>query len=208
MRDYFTKKEQMIILIIAFSVVLFVGLKMTINGIIGNREETIDLLIDDEKKEIDDISHEEDEIQDTIIMVHISGQVYNPGIIELELGARVIDAVESAGGLKKDADIDRINLARKLSDEEKIYVPKIGEEDLQGIDIDSQEGATTIDGKININRCSKEELITLPGIGEVIAGRIIEYRDSNRFEKIEDLMNVSGIGAKKFDGLKDLITTD
>ncbi|MEW8974220.1 MAG: helix-hairpin-helix domain-containing protein [Tissierellaceae bacterium] len=208
MRGYFTKKEQMIILIIAFSVVLFVGLKMTINGIIGNREETIDLLIDDEKKEIDDISHEEDEIQDTIIMVHISGQVYNPGIIELELGARVIDAVESAGGLKKDADIDRINLARKLSDEEKIYVPKIGEEDLQGIDIDSQEGATTIDGKININRCSKEELITLPGIGEVIAGRIIEYRDSNRFEKIEDLMNVSGIGAKKFDGLKDLITTD
>lgn len=208
MRGYFTKKEQIIILIIAFSVVLFVGLKMTINGIIGNREEPIDLLIDDEKKEIDDISHEEDEIQDTIIMVHISGQVYNPGIIELELGARVIDAVELAGGLKKDADMDRINLARKLSDEEKIYIPKIGEEDLQGIDIDSQEGATTIDGKININRCSKEELITLPGIGEVIAGRIIEYRDSNRFEKIEDLMNVSGIGAKKFDGLKDLITTD
>ena len=156
MRGYFTKKEQIIILIIAFSVVLFVGLKMTINGIIGNREETIDLLIDDEKKEIDDISHEEDEIQDTIIMVHISGQVYNPGIIELELGARVIDAVESAGGLKKDADIDRINLARKLSDEEKIYVPKIGEEDLQGIDIDSKEGANRIDGKININRCSKE----------------------------------------------------
>ncbi|WP_236914677.1 helix-hairpin-helix domain-containing protein [Clostridium sp. Cult2] len=139
------------------------------------------------------------------IMVHISGEVYNPGIIELKLGSRVIDAVNLAGGLKKDADSDRINLARKLSDEEKIHIPKIGEED---IPIETTNlNHTDNKGKININNCTKEELMSLPGIGEVLAGKILEYREQHLFKTIEDIMNVSGIGDKKFDSIKELITT-
>ena len=75
-------------------------------------------------------------------MVHISGQVYNPGIVELELGNRLIDAVKLAGGLKKDADIDRINLAKKLVDEEKIYIPKIGEDTSEEIEILATTGSS------------------------------------------------------------------
>jgi competence protein ComEA len=138
-------------------------------------------------------------------MVHISGQVYYPGLVELKSGSRVKDAVDLAGGLKKEADIDRINLAKKLVDEEKIYVPKKGEE--VDIEISSISDNLTSDSnsKININTCSKEELMQLSGIGEVTATKIIEYRSTNQFKTIEDIMNVSGIGAKKFEAIKDFI---
>jgi competence protein ComEA len=141
-------------------------------------------------------------------MVHISGQVYKPGLVELESGSRVVDAVNKAGGLKEDADLDRINLAKKLADEEKIYVPKVGENTDNVSDISIAEGSDigdNTDGKIDINNATKEELISLPGIGEVIADRIIDYRKNNRFKTIEDIKNVSGIGSKKYEGIKDLI---
>lgn len=115
----------------------------------------------------------------------------------------VIDAVNLAGGLKNNADSDRINLARKLTDEEKIYIPKIGEDELP--DEVSNLGSSYNSGKVNINSCSKEELVSLPGIGSVLADRILEYRKQHRFEAIEDIMNVSGIGDKKFDNIKELI---
>src|SRR5690606_1866549 len=105
----------------------------------------------------------------------------------------------------KAADIDRINLAKKVKDEDKIYIPAIGENISMEIDgIDSGNSS----GLININICSKEELDSLPGIGEVIAERIIEYRKTNKFTKIEEIRNVSGIGDSKFNDIKDLITVD
>lgn len=137
------------------------------------------------------------------IVVHISGQVHNPGIVKLEPGARVIDAVNAAGGLKKDADLDKINLARKLQDEEKIYIPKIGEDISESISYFQNPAGGS--NKININTCTKEELMSLPGIGDVLADRIIQYREKTPFKKIEDLMNVSGIGEKKFESIKDMI---
>lgn len=206
MDNHFTKKEQIVILIIGFIVIFGLGFKFILHDIIYDRREPLEILANDSREDI--VSPTEKEDTPEFIMVHIGGQVYNPGVFELDLGTRVIDAVELAGGLKKEADVDRINLARKLSDEEKIYIPKIGEENLGEEYIDSELGSAKGTGKININRCSKEELISLPGIGEVIAERILEYRDSKRFEKIEDLMDVSGIGTKKFEGLKDLITTN
>ncbi len=204
--NYFTKKEQLVIISLILVIIvisLFGFIKKDIAKSNGDNMETgidpEDLLME--------IESDEEVEEDQIIMVHISGEVYKPGLVELELGSRVTDAVELAGGLKKDADMDRINLAKKLIDEEKIYIPKIGEDEVP-IEASSVGMSNDVNnnGQININTCTKEELMSLPGIGEVLAGRIIEYREQNPFKTIEDIKNVSGIGDKKFESIKDLIT--
>lgn len=204
MKEYFVKKEGIVVLVVVLIAILFAGSKLIPNYILKEKEEPLELLNVDARIQ-EEVNDTEDSIEDTVIMVHISGQVYYPGLIELKSGSRVNDAIDLAGGLKKEADIDRINLAKKLVDEEKIYVPKIGEE--IDIEIASVSGdiTSTSDGKININTCSKEELMTLSGIGEATATKIIDYRNSNQFKKIEDMMNVSGIGAKKYEAIKDYI---
>lgn len=204
----FTKREQIVILVIAFVVISIFGynflsrekedqiVKAPIAGIEaeGSKLENITAVESDKESE-----------KNQVIMVHISGQVYNPGLLELKIGDRINDAVELSGGLKKDADIDRINLSKKVQDEEKIYIPKIGE-DLERIkDIADTDISSQTTGKIDINNCTKESLISLPGIGDATAEKIIKYRQDFRFEKIEDIMNVSGIGEKKFQAIKDSI---
>lgn len=205
--DSFTKKEQLVILIIVLSIIFILGFQFIKGSILKpNKDIGVinDIIEGNDSEDFDEIDNEE-EIQ--IIMVHISGEVFNPGLVKLFKGDRVIDAVDLAGGLKKEADLDRINLAKKLEDEEKIYIPKVGEEVNAAELFISTEGAVNSSGsnKININTCSLSELEGLPGIGQVIAGRIIEYRKSNSFKKIEDIKNVSGIGDKKFEGIMDLI---
>ena len=204
----FTKKEQIVILVVVFIVTVSLGFKFLIKDTFKSNDLIIEL------DNVEEVSGEEDENlneeieQEVDIMVHISGQVYNPGIIKLKSGKRLVDAIELAGGLKKEADLDRINLAKKLLDEEKLYIPKIGEEDNPSINLVSMESNSTQSNeikKININTCTKEELITLPGIGEVIAGRIIDYRLANQFKSIDDIKSVSGIGDKKFEGIQELI---
>lgn len=199
--DYFTKKERTVIILLIMVIVLI--------SIINFFNKNYSIITKDEP--IDEVDPEdlfielEDEVEDGIIMVHISGQVYNPGLVEMPSGSRVIDAVNLAGGLKKDADLDKINLAKKLVDEEKIYIPKIGEEEIpmgSSTNMESSSG-----DKVNINTCTKEELMSLPGIGEVLAGRILEYREQNPFNTIDDIKNVSGIGEKKFESIKELIRT-
>lgn len=206
MRDFLTKKELIVILVIVLVVSVFTGYKLLSKNLLNNNKETLGFLDEDNINHhglIDSLEDEESE-EDTVIMVHISGQVYYPGLIELESDSRVKDAVDLAGGLKKEADIDRINLAKKLEDEEKIYVPKKGED--VNIEISSISNSTTSDNsKININTCTKDELMSLPGVGEVTASKIIDYRSANKFKSIEDIMNVSGIGTKKYEDLKDLI---
>lgn len=200
--NYFTKKEQLVIIIL-ISVIIVISLFgfWKKNNLKSEDMETnvdpMDLIMDMESDEVEE--------ENQIIMVHISGEIYSPGLIELKLGSRLIDAVDLAGGLKKDADIDRINLAKKLVDEEKIYIPKIGEEE-SPIEVNmGGRSDNSSSGQIDINSCSKEELMTLPGIGEVLAGRIIDYREENPFKTIEDIKNVSGIGDKKFESLRDII---
>ncbi len=206
MRDFLTKKELIVILVVVLVVSVFTGYKLLSKNLLNNNKETLGFLDEDNINHhglIDSLEDEESE-EDTVIMVHISGQVYYPGLIELESDSRVKDAVDLAGGLKKEADIDRINLAKKLEDEEKIYVPKKGED--VNIEISSISNSTTSDNsKININTCTKDELMSLPGVGEVTASKIIDYRSANKFKSIEDIMNVSGIGTKKYEDLKDLI---
>ncbi len=202
----FTKREQIGILVIVLIIIFTLGFKFLFKDIIKPRTENMDIInqlgnISSESMEKPDIIDEED----GIIMVHISGQVYNPGIVEVELGKRVKDAVELAGGLKKGADLDRINLAKKLVDEEKIYIPEIGEEISADLSISTAITDGNSTGKVNINTCSKSDLLSLPGIGDVIADRILDYRLSNKFSTIDDIKNVSGIGDKKFEGIKELI---
>lgn len=202
---FFTKREQICILILIVLVLLISFFTVFRKNKDSNSDvvsqELSSNIIDNNGEKLYD--NEEKEDSSGMIMVHISGHVDKPGIVELEEGSRTIDAVNKAGGLKEDVDLDKINLAKKLEDEEKIYIPKIGEELEE--DWDNTSNFSSNNDKININTASKEELMTLPGIGEVLADRIIQYREENKFNSIEDIQNVSGIGPKKFEGIEELI---
>lgn len=139
-----------------------------------------------------------------VIYVHILGQVSRPGLYALHDGDRAVDAVAAAGGLTPTADPAALNLARFLSDGEQINVPALG----QAVPAASGGGAATIGGKVNINTADEPTLETLPRVGPAMAARILAWRAANgRFTAVEDLMSVSGIGEKTFEGLKDLVTT-
>lgn len=159
------------------------------------------------------------------IIIHITGQVKNEGIYELEENSRIADCIEKAGGLTNEANIKEINLAYILEDGMKIYIPKIKEDyknvdntdayvSKENSDIDNSDKnintskSTSKTTKININTASQTELETLPGIGTSTALKIINYRKENgKFNNIEDIKKVSGIGDSKFSKIKDLIKT-
>ena len=164
-----------------------------------------------EEKEFDKKDLEKLEIESADenkeIMVHISGAVKNPGILKINSSKRVVDALEMAGGATDDADLDRINLAAKLHDEEKIYIPKIGEVSNNEISSLVSSGENSNAEKININTADSTELQKIPGVGAKTAEKIINYRSQNSFSSIEDIKNVDGIGDKKFESMKDYIST-
>lgn len=140
------------------------------------------------------------------IFVHVAGAVEKPGLYCLSSGARVNDALVAAGGLTASADREwfnkSINLAQELLDGIKLYIPFQGEEEAF-ITPAPGAGESYHAGRININTASLAELDSLPGIGPAYAERIISQRP---FAKIEDLLNVSGIGKATFDKIKDQIT--
>ncbi|WP_422486287.1 helix-hairpin-helix domain-containing protein [Gudongella sp. DL1XJH-153] len=197
--EFFTKKEQIAILSVVVLILGIIGGKVLFKE---KEPETSDIGIVQDKS-ILEVSDQAEELKPALIMVHVSGQVYHPGIYELILGDRVVDVVDLAGGLTKQADLDRINLAKKLNDEDKIYIPSVDEILTVEADIIQSSSGS---GLLNINSCSQQELESLPGIGEVIANRVVEYRNTSRFQKPEDIMNVSGIGDSKYEQIKDLIT--
>ena len=136
-----------------------------------------------------------------LIYVQVSGAVKNPGVYSLPEGSRIFEAVELAGGLTEQADINSINQAQVLSDGQMIYVYAIGEAELK-----NQETAEKDDGLVNINTASVEQLMTLPGIGQSKAEAIVSYREEQgAFEKIEELMNITGIKEGVFSKIKDQI---
>lgn len=141
------------------------------------------------------------------IMVHISGAVNKPGILRLDSNKRVVDALDLAGGARDDADLDKINLAAKLHDEEKIYIPKVGEVQSNISSLASSPSSSASSSKININSADLNELTKIPGVGEKTAQKILDYRANNSFSSIEDIKNVPGIGDKKFESMKDYIST-
>lgn len=153
------------------------------------------------------------------IIVHITGAVNKGGIVTLEENSRVADAIEAAGGLKEDADINKINLAYILEDGVKIKIPSINDkeeneekENTQDIEIvenvpeGNSNSGNIKTGKININKASQIELETLPGIGPSIALKIINYRNENgKFSSIDDLKKINGVGDSKYENIKNLI---
>lgn len=141
--------------------------------------------------------YKSDNSQPHTIKVYICGEVKNPGVYKIESDKRIVDLVEMAGGITENADINNINLALKLKDEDYIKIPS---KNLNNINNNQS------DTKININTATVEELKKLPRVGDAIAKRIIEYREKyGRFKRIEDIKNVSGIGDKMFENIKDLI---
>ncbi|MGB9791141.1 MAG: helix-hairpin-helix domain-containing protein [Thermacetogeniaceae bacterium] len=145
------------------------------------------------------------------VAVHVAGAVNRPGVYYFKEGSRVIDAVERAGPLP-EADLDSLNLAQPLADGVKIYVPKQGEApQAPGMSsgmVQSSSPSYTQGSKVNINTASAKELDeALPGIGPTLAQRIVEYREQHGpFRSVEDIKNVSGIGERRFEQIKDLIT--
>lgn len=158
------------------------------------------------------------QIAETKIVVHITGQVQKTGIVILPEGARIADAIEKSGGLTKNANLDKVNLAYLLEDGQKIYIPSkydkndvedgtyITNENGNGVIIENTNSQQKANKKVNINTASQGDIEVLPGIGTSIASKIIEYRQQNgKFKKLDDLKNVKGIGDAKFNIIKDYV---
>ena len=192
----FSKEQKIIIGLIGIIIISIIIYYMTQK--IGNDEIVID----------NTESIEEEEIEEKIA-IHMTGCVKNPGIIELEEGARIDDAIQLAGGLTEEADLTNVNLAYKVEDGQKIYIPNIHDVEEKEIIQENQEGIFNEEsetGIVNINTAKQTELETLPGIGPTIALRIIEYREENgKFTNIEELKEVEGIGEAKWEQIKDFI---
>jgi competence protein ComEA len=142
------------------------------------------------------------------VVVDVRGAVVEPGVFELPPTARIQDAVNAAGGLTADADLSLINLARRLRDGEIVLIATVPAFATPGVMPDQPETSSGSDsGKVNINTATATELEQLPGIGEVIAGRIVAFREEHGpFRSVNDLIHVDGISAKTIDRLKDLVT--
>jgi competence protein ComEA len=144
------------------------------------------------------------------IVVDVEGAIRAPGVYTMPVGSRVADAVRIAGGATAAADLATVNLARPIADGERVYIPRKGEApppQAAGGDPAGGGSLGSAGGKVNINTASVGELNSLPGIGDVLAQRIVDYRTQHGpFHDIKDLMKVEGIGQKKFDSLKDYVT--
>lgn len=161
-----------------------------------------------------DLENEEDIEDNKKIIVHIAGEVKNPGVFEVEEGARISNIIELAGGITDIANMNNVNLAYKVGDGQKIYIPSTYDLDCQNEILSISGGNNVIvDGgnfnnnaKININTATQTELESLSGIGPSIAAKIIKYRsDNGKFKNIEEIKNVSGVGEEKYRYIEDEI---
>ncbi|WP_033664261.1 MULTISPECIES: helix-hairpin-helix domain-containing protein [Bacillus cereus group] len=138
--------------------------------------------------------------QKKTIVIDVKGAVHREGVYELGMGARVKEGIEKAGGFLPEADRTKVNLAQIMQDQMLLYVPKKGEQ-VQGTNPSSEQ-----EGKIQINAASKEQLEKITGIGPRKAENIMKYREEHGpFRKMEDLLEVDGIGEKSLEKIKDKI---
>ncbi len=217
-----------LIIFISIGVYSYVNKKpkeKNINLVVEKKKSTEEKNREEDKKEI------EQKEEKVIYQVDIKGEVASPGIYSLEESSRIIDVINMAGGLTENANTTVINLSKKIYDEMVIIIysnsevedfkkTKEIEEQVMNRCIQKDENSLHNDAcitsqeeleenkKISINTASKEELMTLPGLGEAKAQSIIDYRNQvGLFNSIEDIMNVSGIGENLFAQIKEYITT-
>ncbi|WPX09957.1 helix-hairpin-helix domain-containing protein [Anaerocellum danielii] len=214
----FSKREKIMIIIIVILLALNIYQYFTHNSFSDKSSGEV-LTFESQEGNNDIINSENERTAETNVQgsqqkyaVYVCGNVKNPGVYELLPGSRINDALNMAGGALPGSDLNSINLAEKIADGQKIYIPKIGEVQLHS-SLSSSTGGTAQNtmsaggGKININTATKEELKTLDRIGDKLAERIIEYRQKHGpFKSIEEIKNVNGIGEKIFESIKDSIT--
>ncbi len=199
------------IAMIGAAVILVIGLIAVCFGYMNSAEaSSVNVVSSEDPAEgIDDASDDEPTAQ---ICVYITGEVEDPGVVYLDEGSRVSDAIEACGGMTSQASRESLNLARVLQDGEQIDVISIEAAAAQADPVSVSPSASTAssssgeNGVVNINTADATELQTLSGIGESKARKIIDYREKNgAFRSIEDLSNVSGIGEKTVENLREYI---
>lgn len=140
------------------------------------------------------------------VVVHAAGALHLPGVYRLDAGARVDDVVAAAGGLAPDADTDRLNLAASVSDGERVYVPRLGQEAPAVVGAGPSASSSGPAPPVALNTATVGELDGLPGIGPATAGAIVAFRDQHGpFGSVDELLDVRGIGPAKLDQLRPLV---
>ncbi|WP_423342663.1 helix-hairpin-helix domain-containing protein [Melissococcus plutonius] len=199
---------------VGFIIIIFIAL-ISINYTMSKSEETVkqqptfDISKEEKKVEID--KTEKATQQNESPYLDIKGAVKAPGMYKGKINMRVWDAIALAGGLTEEAEIKQVNFSQKIADQMVIYIPIKGEE-IQEISYSTPEKTNQLNKKlenekVNLNQADEQQLQQLNGIGLKKAQEIIRYREEEgEFKTIEDLENVSGIGAKTVESLKDAIT--
>lgn len=226
-------KDYVIIGVIVIAVIIFMIINLgkikefenKDNDKMTNVESSINTENDknEENKEQKDDNSKEQIVNGGGIFVYIDGYINNPGVYEIKENDRIKTLIDKAGGFKEGYSIKNINLAAKLSDGDKIYIPSVSEEKVSennnNININSSGKGQNVkndrnnvsvmknNSKININTANISELKQITGIGESTANKIIDYRENvGKFKKIEDIKEVKGIGDAKYESLKNKIT--
>lgn len=227
-------KDYVIIGVIVIAVIIFMIINLgkikefenKDNDKMTNVESSINTDNDksEENKEQKDDNSKEQIVNGGGIFVHIDGYINNPGVYEIKENDRIKTLIDKAGGFKEGYSIKNINLAAKLSDGDKIYIPSVSEEKAsennnnninmnssgKGQNIKTDRNNVSVmknNSKININTANISELKQITGIGESTANKIIDYRENvGKFKKIEDIKEVKGIGDAKYESLKNKIT--
>ncbi len=209
--EFLNKKQKIILLVLAVIMIIFIGYYIIQKTEKYNYIELETLEEDTSSENISEIN--EEEIAEEEIIVHITGEVENTGIIKINKNARLADVIDKAGGATEYADLSKVNLAYSVKDGQKIYIPSIDDEYEQEEYITEEAGENVVENsekseeeKVNINTAKQTELETLNGIGPSTALKIINYRNENgEFNTIEDIKNVPGIGDAKYENIKDNI---
>lgn len=195
---------------IALIVVLIILFTVSVMMYGRNKEKVFqdeymdNIFVEEEEKEIL-VEVGDTEANKSYIVVEVKGEVTRPDVYELEEGSIVKELIDMAGGLTKEADISRINRAKKLQNHELVVIGNINDKENTNMIEESSEAE--YDGLININSANLEELKKISGVGDVKAQSIIEYREKNGgFKSIDEIKNIDGIGEKTFEKIKDKIT--
>ena len=149
-----------------------------------------------------------------LFVVHVLGAVRSPGLYRLPRGSRIADALEVAGGVGEDIDMERVNLAAPLADGQRVYIPRVGQptaadpSNASGPTAAGDAGGGQLAGSpIDLNVAEAQQLETLPGVGPSTAAAILDHRRTvGRFSSVDELLDVRGIGEAKLDAIRDLVT--